>query len=150
MSKKPVIILVEDNHVNQKRMLNYLNELYPECDVKIMSNGIEATNYLLSPTNRYDLVLLDGNLNTGNSFFTRSFNGPDVAEAMVEKGIKVTIVLCTNEAAMLAQFDKIFGKRLPEIEKPFRKTNVEVILSPLILEIEEEKKQEEVKRGLGA
>ena len=147
MSKNPVLILVEDNPTYQQRMLDYLSELFPDCEVKIMSNGIEATNFLLSPINQYDLVLLDGNLGKGTSLFASAFNGPDVAEAMVEKGINVTIVLCTNEAAMLMRFDEVFGKRLPEIEKPYRKTNVQVILSPLIAKILE--KNEELSPSLG-
>ncbi len=52
---------------------------------------------------------------------------------MKEKGIEVPVVLCTgNDPEKLNSFDKVFGKRVPEIEKPCRKSNIQAVLTPII------------------
>jgi CheY-like chemotaxis protein len=119
------IVLVESSLHNQKVMKKHLQELYPDCQVKILANGREAIDYLIFPANKYDLVILEGNV--------KSVAGPDVALAMKKAGIKVPVVLWTNDPNMLAKFDEIYGERLPEIEKrPCRKSNIAVILAPII------------------
>ncbi|MFA5960352.1 MAG: response regulator [Tatlockia sp.] len=131
MADNLVIILVEDDPFSQKKMCNHLKDLFPDCTIETLANGIQAANYLLSPINQYDLVILDGKLKNPNHFVAQ-FNGPDVANAMQEKGIEVPVVLFTQDPGMLKAFDEVYGKRLPEIEKPCRKENVSVVLQPVV------------------
>lgn len=133
MTKQLKIILVEDNDTNQKKMSLILEKLF-ECEVVSLSHGIEAINYLLAPTNEYNLVILDGKLRTHPPVYKNiPIDGPDVANAMKEQGITVPVVLWTNDPEMLARFDEVYGRRLPEIEKPgCREYNVAVVLTPII------------------
>lgn len=128
------IVLVEDEHANQRAMTNFLNELFPGSKLEILSTGKEAIDYLLSPDNEYNLVILDGNLKPDPTSF-KAIDGPEVAAAMKKKGIDVTVVLWTNDSEKLEQFDKVFGERQHEIEKPGRKTNIQVVLTPIVQSI---------------
>ena len=134
MYENLAIVLVDDDHANQKTMSKILEDLFPKCQIKILGTGEEARDYLLSPSNNYDLVILDGNLKSSPAFST-PMHGPDVANAMKNKGIKVPVVLWTNDPYMLARFDEVYGKRIAEIEKPCRAYNVEVILKPIVKSI---------------
>ncbi|KTD36222.1 Response regulator receiver domain protein [Legionella nautarum] len=133
MDKKLRIVLVEDNATNQNRMKRFLTELFP-CEVITFSHGIEATNFLLAPTSVYDLVILDGKLRSlPHTLQQIPVDGPEVAAELRKKGIRAKVVLWTNDPDMLARFDEVYdGKRLPEIEKPCRKENIEVILRPIV------------------
>lgn len=130
-----LIVLVEDNSHHRNRMKQFLTESFPNCKVKTISHGIEAMNYLLTPVNVYHLVILDGNLNHFPQPLLASVNGPDIAAAMREKNIEVPVVLWTSDPSMLARFDEVYGERLPEIEKPCRKTNIQAVLTPIMEEI---------------
>ncbi len=133
MTKQLKIILVEDNDTNQKKMNIILEKLFT-CEVVTLCHGIEAINYLLAPTNEYDLVILDGKLRTLPPIYKNTpIDGPDVASAMKEQGITVPVVLWTNDPDMLTRFDEVYGQRLPEIEKPgCREFNVAAVLTPII------------------
>lgn len=136
-----LIVLVEDEPHHRKKMKDLLTECFPNCEIKTIAHGIEAMNYLLTPVNKYHLVILDGKLDTLPQTFMTKVQGPDVAAAMKEKNINVQVVLWTNDPAMLNRFDEIYGKRLPEIEKPCRKSNIEVILTPIINSIANQQKE---------
>jgi DNA-binding NtrC family response regulator len=138
-----LIVLVEDNPRQRKKMKELLAESFPQCEIKTIAHGIEAMNYLLTPVNKYHLVILDGKLDTFPKRVITQVNGPDVAAAMNEKNIKVPVVLWTNDPKMLASFDEVYGKRLPEIEKPCRKNNIEAVLAPIIEKIESNRALEE-------
>jgi DNA-binding NtrC family response regulator len=127
-----VIVLIEDDFHHRKKLKKLLLESFPNCRVKTIAHGIEAMNYLLTPVNIYHLVILDGKLNTSPQTLITEVNGPDVATAMKERDIKVPVVIFTQDPKMLQCFDEIYGQRLPEIEKPCRKANVEAVLNPLI------------------
>ena len=136
-----MIVLVEDDPHHRKKMKDFLSESFPNCEIKTIAHGIEAMNYLLTPVNKYHLVILDGRLDTLPQTFIAKVQGPDVALAMKEKNIDVPVVLWTSDPAMLNRFDEIYGKRLPEIEKPCRKTNIEVVLAPIIETIVNKQKE---------
>jgi two-component system response regulator QseB len=143
-----LIVIVEDDPHHRQKMKKILNESFPYCTVKTISHGIEAMNYLLTPeVNKFDLVILDGKLETYPKTLIAQVNGPEIAEAMKEHQVNVPIILWTSDPKMLSQFDKVFGQRVPEIEKPCRRSNVEVILAPIIKSIQtgqEQKVQEDV------
>ncbi|MBA2656137.1 MAG: hypothetical protein H0U70_04040 [Tatlockia sp.] len=130
-----LIVLVEDNPHQRNKMNNILKDCFPFSKVKSIAHGIEAMNFLLTPVNKYHLVILDGKLETFPKTFITPVQGPDIAIAMQENNIDVPVILWTNEPAMLNRFDEIYGKRLPEIEKPCRRSNVEVIVRPIIEEL---------------
>ncbi|MBA2650754.1 MAG: hypothetical protein H0U73_00585 [Tatlockia sp.] len=128
-----LIVLVENDSRQRNKMTKFLMECFPSCEVKPITHGIEAMNFLLTPVNKYHLVILDGSLETYPKTFITAVNGPDIAKAMKEKNIDVPVVLWTNDPNMLARFDEVYeGKRLPEIEKPCRRSNIDVILRPII------------------
>lgn len=133
MDKKLRIVLVEDNVTNQNRMKRFLNELFP-CEVITFTHGIEATNFLLAPTSVYDLVILDGKLRSlPHTLQQIPVDGPEVAADLRKHGISAKVVLWTNDPNMLARFDDVYdGTRLPEIEKPCRKENIQVVLGPIV------------------
>jgi CheY-like chemotaxis protein len=54
-TKKPTILIVEDNKVNQNIMKKYLIKL--ELDFQLVSNGLEAT--LLAETQEFDIIFMD-------------------------------------------------------------------------------------------
>ncbi|CDZ79193.1 Response regulator receiver domain protein [Legionella massiliensis] len=130
-----LIVLVEDDPHHRKKMKDILTDSFPNCVIKTIANGVEACNYLLNPVNHYNLVILDGRLDTYPTTLLAKVNGPDVAEAMRERNIDVPIVLWTNDPKMLQSFDEVCGMRLPEIEKPCRSYNVEAVLTPIITKI---------------
>lgn len=131
MFGKLIFVLVDDEHTNQRHMINFLNELFPDNQVKVFETGEEAIEYLLSPASHYDLVILDGHLKP-SSHKTKQIDGPDVAAALKKNRISVPVVLWTNDPNMLERFDEVYGERLAEMEKPCRKTNIEVILKPIV------------------
>ncbi len=138
-----LIVIVEDNSHQRKKMKQYLIESFPNCEVKTIAHGIEAMNYLLTPVNEYHLVILDGKLDPFPKTFITPVNGPDIAAAMLEQGIEVPVVLCTgNDPEKLNSFDKVFGKRMPEIEKPCRKSNIQAVLTPIMDKLTKTAKEE--------
>ncbi|WP_045099381.1 hypothetical protein [Legionella micdadei] len=113
-------------------MKQILEKLFP-CKVTTFTHGIEAVNFLLAPSSAYDLVILDGRLRSlPHTLQSFAIDGPDIAESLKEKGIKARVVLWSNDPDMLQRFDEVYGRRLPEIEKPCRETNVQAVLAPII------------------
>jgi DNA-binding NtrC family response regulator len=141
-----LIVVVEDNARLRHAMEDLLMESFPHCKVKTIAHGIEAMNYLLTPINNYDLVILDGKLDAYPRALIAKVNGPDVADEMKKKFIKVPVVLWTQDPDMLARFDEIYEERQPEIEKPPRKSNIEAVLTPIIESIIQTKQEEESKQ----
>ncbi|WP_028387694.1 response regulator [Legionella fairfieldensis] len=122
------ILLVEDNTLQQKIIERHLSNLF-DCALEIASTGSDAINYL--KTNTPDLIILDGNLRPKNK--KCPINGPDVAQVIKTQKPDVPVVLWTDDAKMLNDFDVVFeGERCPEIEKPCRRNNIEAVLTPIV------------------
>ncbi len=135
MSAKIHIVLVEDNVINRNKMKQILETLFP-CQVTTFTHGIEAANFLLAPSSQYDLIILDGRLRSlPHTLQSVAIDGPDIAESLKEKGIRASVILWTNDPDMLQRFDDVYGRRLPEIEKPCRESNVRAVLDPIIQSI---------------
>ncbi|WP_019217079.1 response regulator [Legionella tunisiensis] len=113
-----IIILVEDNIVNQTMMKQILANNFKNSIVKVIGDGETAIAFF-NGNLHYDLIILDGNLGS------KTTNGPEVAQAIVNAGINTPVALWTDDKATREKMEKVFGHELPCIEKaPLNKNNI--------------------------
>nr|HAT8713139.1 hypothetical protein [Legionella jordanis] len=151
-----IIVLVDDNSINQLLIKKMITTLFGQsCELKIISfkSGTQANEFFLDTRNQYDIVILDGNLETDTTntnskisnsiaFFEKTsqpqaFNGPDVAITILEKNPNANIVVWTDDETMLSRFKTIFTQKkgsdlLLQLKKPCNLDNLKEVLTPLI------------------
>ena len=121
-----IIILVEDNPLNQLLIKQTILTNFKNSIVKVIGSGEAAITFFNGKIDKYDLIILDGNLGTKT-------NGPEVAQAIVNANIDTPVALWTTDDAMAEKMEKIFGRELPRIAKnPFNKNSLIAVVTKIL------------------
>ena len=121
------LLLVEDDLINQKVLLNVLKE--SGIDVTVANNGQEAVDTIRDTQEGFDLVLMDINMPVMDGFFatqtvrleTRFDNLPIVAftalalESEKEKIFRSGMNACMSKPLHIGQLYTLFGMYLPSV-----------------------------------
>jgi signal transduction histidine kinase/CheY-like chemotaxis protein len=119
LSKK--VLLVEDNHVNQKLASIILKKL--NCSVDIAKNGEEAVIEI--KRNIYDIIFMDCQMPVMNGFeATRA-----IRKYQQENNLELTPIVAMTANAMMGDKERCIQSGMDDyLKKPVRKQEVEDIL----------------------
>jgi len=119
LSKK--VLLVEDNHVNQKLASIILKKL--NCSVDIAKNGEEAVTEI--KRNIYDIIFMDCQMPVMNGFeATRA-----IRKYQQENNLELTPIVAMTANAMMGDKERCIQSGMDDyLKKPVRKQEVEDIL----------------------
>lgn len=91
MTKKPNIVLVDDDKIDQEIIRQILSQYKIETNLTIFNNGEEFLFYIKNTKNKPDLILLDINM--------PKISGKEVLNSLTDCQIKnrIIIILTTSE-----------------------------------------------------